>query len=196
MRILRGFSEGLTIAELERTTHVSARTIRATYKTLRERLPVAIAIDPDIFGGAGRVLAMDDSNSLLEAVLGSAHFRRHRKRHAPRMKREDEERLLATELLVRLLCGIDLRGLDIAAAENHVLIVDGFIKGLVRLRPRERVQTLAEHLPGTKPHAYPGLRLYEDYRRYLLKIPLGTQCLQRAPEAPDCGDPRTESRGG
>ncbi|MFA5951905.1 MAG: hypothetical protein WC807_16645 [Hyphomicrobium sp.] len=43
------------------------------------------------------------------------------------------------------------------------------------LHPRDPLQKLAEFIPGVKPHAHPELRLFEDYRRYLLKNPLGSQ---------------------
>jgi hypothetical protein len=43
------------------------------------------------------------------------------------------------------------------------------------LRPGEPLQKLAEYIPDAKAHAHPSLRHYEDYRRYLLKNPLGTQ---------------------
>lgn len=151
---------------------MSARTIRATYKALRERLPEVIAIDPDRFGGAGRVLAMDGSGSLLEAVRGCANFRRHRKRHAPRMKGEEGERLLANELLVRMLCAIDLRGVNLAATEDRTLVMVGLIKGLATLRPRDPLQWLTEFIPGSRPQVHSESRLYEEYRRHLLKQPL------------------------
>jgi hypothetical protein len=43
------------------------------------------------------------------------------------------------------------------------------------LHPASHCKSLAEFIPGAKPHGHPELRLYQDYRRYLLKNPLGTQ---------------------
>jgi hypothetical protein len=70
---------------------------------------------------------------------------------------------------VRIFCALDLRGVDV---DERVLaqIAEAFTV----LRPGEPLQKLAEYVPGARPYAHPELRLYEDYRRHLLKHPLRT----------------------
>lgn len=72
------------------------------------------------------------------------------------------------EKLVRLICTLDLRNVEIDDA-----VMDGLAEGIVRLRPRDPPERLAEFIPGARTHAHPSLRLYEDYRRHLLKNPMG-----------------------
>lgn len=69
---------------------------------------------------------------------------------------------------MRIFCALDLRGLEV---DGHLLaqIAEAF----AALRPGDPLQKLADFIPGAKSHAHPELRLYEDYRRYLLKHPLG-----------------------
>lgn len=170
LRILRGYAEGMTIAELAPTTQTSAKTIRTIYRALRERLTLAILAEPDRFGGAGKLHAIHCANNLLESVRRSPHYRRHRKRHAPRLSCPIESRHLLIEVMVRLLCALDLRCVDI---DDDVIEV--WAEAITRLRARKPLQGLAVLIPGAKPHAHSALRLYEDYRRYLLQNPLGTR---------------------
>lgn len=71
---------------------------------------------------------------------------------------------------MRIFCALDLRGVEVDA-RLLAHIADAF----TALRPGEPLQKMAEFIPGARPHAHPELRLYEDYRRYLLKNPLGTR---------------------
>jgi hypothetical protein len=168
LRILHGFAEGMTVQELERTTHVSGKTIRATYRALRQNLARAIIIEPDKFGGAANLLLHESANHLLLAVQRSPAFRRYRRRHAPRLSCPVEELALATEKLVRLIYTLDLRGLDIDET-----VIEALANGITQLRQRDPLQKMADFIPAAKPHAHTSLRLYEDYRRFLLKNPLG-----------------------
>lgn len=165
----------MRIQALEPTTHTSAKTIRAIYRLLRSSLIEAATREPERFGGAGRFLFDDDgiraeAQPLLDAVEPSPHYRRHRKRHAPRLSCQQEEQRLVIEVTLRLLCALDLRGV-----ESDDAVIEGLAEGITRLRPREPLQKLAECIPGAKPHAHSSLRLYEEFRRYLLKYPLGTR---------------------
>lgn len=75
---------------------------------------------------------------------------------------------------VRLLCALDLRAFALQDDEDtREEIIGRLADGVTRLRHRDPLQRLAEFIPNVRPHAHPGLRLYEDYRRYLLKNPLG-----------------------
>lgn len=146
----------------------------------------AVATEPALFAGVGHITNGTNGQRLLEAVRGCAYFRRHRKRVAPRMRGEENERMLATELLVRMLYAIDLRGIHLAEAEKQALVVDGFINGLATLRPRDPMQRLADIIPGARPHAHPESRLYDEYRRYLLKLHLGRN--PNCPKVPSIDD--------
>jgi hypothetical protein len=158
----------MTIQEFEKTMHVSGKTIRDTYRALRERLAEAVFVEPEKFGGAANLLLHESADHLIHAVQRSPAFRRHRRHHAPRLSCPVEEQALATEKLVRLVYTLDLRGLDIDETA-----IEALANGITQLRQRDPLQKLAEFIPGAKPHAHASMRLYEDYRRYLLKNPLG-----------------------
>jgi hypothetical protein len=169
LRILRGFAEGMTLSALEPMTHVSGKSIRATYQALRERLADAVHEQPLMFGGAGTYLAHPDAKVLLTAIRSSAAFRRYRKLHAPRMKDESEVQLLVLEFAVRLFCALDLRNLN---AELEA-VLQCLSVGIGALQSRDPLHKLANFICGARPHAHPGARLYEDFRRYLLRTRLG-----------------------
>ena len=169
LRILRDFAEGMTLSALEPMTHISGKTIRATYRGLRMRLSDIIHEHPLMFGAAGNHLAHPDAEMLLTAIRSSLVFRRYRKQHAPRMKDEREEQRLVMEFAVRMFCALDLRGIEIGPEQ----VLTQLANGLRTLKPREPLQKLAELIAGAKPHAHPGLKLYEDYRHYLLCSPQG-----------------------
>ena len=78
---------------------------------------------------------------------------------------------MGQEFAVRVLCALDLRNVK---AETE-LVLQYLAVGIGALKARDPLQKLTEFIPGAKPHAHPELRLYEDYRRNLLKNPLGTQ---------------------
>lgn len=176
LRLLHGFAQSTPIDVLEPSTHVSGKTIRATYGALRAHLPIAISVHPERFSGAGLVLASYETPALFHAARYSPVFRRHRRRHALRLKCPDEELEHIHETAVRLLCALDLREVGLHEDENAAReIVLRLAEAIPRLHPREPMQKLAEFIPGAKPFAHPELRLYEDYRRYLLKNPLGAR---------------------
>lgn len=169
LRLLHGYAEAMTIQELATTTHVSSKTIRATYRKLRERLADVVFDEPESFGGAGIFLNLPEAGALLDAIKASAQFRRYRKRHAPRLKDEREKRLLLMEFAVRVFCALDLRN---TATKPDILIAI-LTHAVGATRAREPLQELAEFIPGAKPHAHPELKLYDEFRRHLLKNPLG-----------------------
>lgn len=175
LRILRGFAEGIPIQALEATTRVSGKTIRATYKALRANLVHAALEHPDRFGGAGHLLFHDHAHCLLYSMRHSPHFRRHRRHHAPRLSCAEEEQRFVTEAAVRLFCALDLREWPLHEDEEaKVKVLIRLTETLPRLRARDPLHRLAELIPQARPHAHPTLRLYEDYRRYLLKNPLAS----------------------
>lgn len=174
LRVLHGYAHGLPLQAMESRTHVSGKTIRVTYANLRAHLPVAITAHPERFSGAGTLLAHHEAPALFHAARRSPMFRRHRRHHAPRMKCPDEELEHVHEAVVRLLCALDLRELGVDQDDDAARqIVLKLAEALPRVHPREPLQKLAAFIPGAKAHAHPELRLYEDYRRYLLKKPLG-----------------------
>lgn len=176
MRLLHGFAESTPIKTLEPTTHVSGKTIRSTYGTLRAHLPIATQRERARFSHAGVYLFEDEGiapegRRIIASIERTRRFSRYIKRHAPRLSSSEDEHLFLLEKAVRIFCALDLRGLEV---DDRLLaqIAEAF----TALRPGEPLQKLADFIPGAKPHAHPELRLYEDYRRYLLKNPLGTWC--------------------
>lgn len=172
LRLLNGFAESTPIKTLEPTTHVSGKTIRATYRSLRANLPMATQRERARFSNAGIYLFEGESitpegRHIIASIERTRRFGRYIKRHAPRLTSSEDEHLLLLEKAVRIFCALDLRGVDV---DERLLaqIAEAFSA----LRPGEPLQKLAEFIPGAKAHAHPELRLYEDYRRYLLKNPL------------------------
>lgn len=176
LRLLHGFATSTPINVLEPSTHVSGKTIRATYGALRAHLPIAVGAHPERFSGAGLVLAHHEAPTLFHAARHSPAFRRHRRHHAPRLKRPDEELEHIHEIAVRMLCALDLRETGLHDNQNaaHDILLR-LADALPRINPREPLQKLADFIPGAKPFAHPELRLYQDYKRYLLKNPLGAR---------------------
>lgn len=174
LRILHGYADGMTIQELATTTHVSGRSVRSTYDKLRCVLGKAAIDHTAGFGNAGRILAHADAPSLIRAVRNSRRFERHRQHHAPRLSSPVQEDEFVMEKMVRLLCAVDLRDLPLHDDAAVGALIETLCHAIPRLHPREPRQRLADIIPGAKPFAHDGLRLYVDYRRYLLKYPLGT----------------------
>lgn len=86
-----------------------------------------------------------------------------------------QEDQFVMEKIVRLLCALDLRDLPLHDDAAVVALIELLCDAIPRLHPREPRQKLADFIPGAKPFAHDGLRLYEDYRRSLLKNPLWTR---------------------
>lgn len=172
LRILDGFANGMPISALEPTTHVSGKTIRATYRALRTHLPLAAQHDCTRFAGAGSYLfdnggITPEGRHILSSIEKSRRFDRYVRRLAPRLKCIEDQELLLLEKAVRIFCALDVRGVEV----NERLLAE-IVNAFSQLRANEPLQKLAECVPGARPHAHPSLRLYEDYRRYLLKHPL------------------------
>lgn len=175
MRLLHGFSAGTTLKALEPKTHTSGKTIRATYGTLRGGLACAAVARPERFGQAGRILGHENASALLHAVRHCRRFKRHRQHHAPRLACPVQEDQFVMEKIVRLLCALDLRALPLQENDDAVAeLIDHLARAVPQLHPRAPRQSLAALIPGAQPFAHDAMRLYEDYRRYLLKNPLGT----------------------
>lgn len=175
LRLLLGFAQSTPIKVLEPTTHVSGKTIRATYGTLRAHLPTATQCERARFSKAGVYLFEDESitpegRQIIASIERTRRFSRYIKRHAPRLSSCEDEYLFLIEKAVRIFCALDLRGVEVDAR-----LLSQIAEAFTALRPGEPLQKLADFIPGVKPHAHPELRLYEDYRRCLLKNPLGTQ---------------------
>jgi len=172
LRILEGYAEAVPIMELEPTTHVSGKTIRGTYRALRAHLPLAVQRERARFSGAGEVLfaggmLSPDGNRLLSDIERTRRFARYVRSHAPRINSAEEERLLLVEKAVRVMCAVDLRGVEV---DERLLAEIG--DAFAQLRVREPLGSLVRAVPRLRAHAHPSLRLYEDYRRSLLKQPL------------------------
>jgi len=176
---LRGFAEGMTLSALEPMTHASGKTIRTTYRLLRERLAKTIHEQPLLYGAAGSYLIHPEAGALFDAIKASASFRRYRKRHAPRSKDAHEERLLVLEFAVRVFCALDLRN----TATKPDIAIATLAHAVGAIKAREPLQELADFIPGAKPHAHPELKLYDEYRRHLLMSPLGRDDFIVPPDA-------------
>lgn len=172
LRLLQGFAQGTPIKLLEPTTHVSGKTIRKTYGTLRAHLPVATRCEHARFSLAGVYLFDDESitpegRQIIASIGRTRRFSRYIKRHAPRLSSCEDEQHFLLEKAIRIFCALDLRGVEVDAR-----LLAQIAEAFAALRPGEPLQKLAEFIPDAKPHAHPEMRLFEDYRRYLLKSPL------------------------
>lgn len=175
LRLLHGFAVSTPIGLLEPTTHVSGKTIRATYGALRAHLPIATQRDRARFSKAGVYLfegegITPEGRRIIASIERTRRFSRYIKRHAPRLSSCEDEQHFLMEKAVRIFCALDLRGVEVDAR-----LLAQIAEAFAVLHPRDPLQKLAEFIPGAKPFAHDGLRLYEDYRRYLLTNPLGTR---------------------
>jgi hypothetical protein len=175
LRLLKGFAQSTPIKALAPTTHVSGKTIRSTYGTLRAHLPIATQRERARFSNAGGYLfegerITRDAQRIIASVERTRRFSRYIKRHAPRLSSSEDERPFLLEKAVRIFCALDLRGVDV---DERLLaqIAEAF----TALHPRDPLQKMADFIPGVRPYAHPELRLYEDYRQYLLKNPFGAR---------------------
>ncbi|ODA66584.1 hypothetical protein A7A08_02351 [Methyloligella halotolerans] len=195
LRLLRGLSENMPVQALAPSTHVSGKTIRATYRSLRAELASAVRIQPDRFGATGTLLFLDETLSdhgreILRRVYRSRDFRLYRKRHAPRLKDEFDERNLLINKAVRMFCAIALplaaSTADASGAMEALHLLEAIDFNLPSLRRlvEGRESDLTDNRCATdflhaaisvQRHHFPELRLYEDFRRYLLKNPLGSE---------------------
>lgn len=175
LRILQGYAEALPIKALEPRTHVSGKTIRSTYRVLRTNLPTAAQRERARFSHAGLYLFEGESitpegRRIVASIERTRRFTRYIKRHAPRLSSGEDEHLFLLEKAVRIFCALDLRGVEV-----DTRLLAQIAEAFTALHPRDSLQKLADFIPGARPHAHPELRLYEDYRRSLLKNPLGVE---------------------
>ena len=173
LRLLHGFAQSTPIKALEPTTHVTGRTIRTTYGTLRAHLPIATQRERARFSHAGLYLFEDDGiapegRRIIASIERTRRFSRYIKRHAPRLSSSQDEHLFLLEKAIRIFCALDLRGLEV----NERMMAQ-IAEAFTALKPGDPLQKLADFIPGARPHAHSELRLYEDYRCSLLKNPLG-----------------------
>jgi len=197
LRLLRGLADNMPVQELEPRTHISGKTIRSTYRSLRAELASAVRAEPERFGGTGTVLFADgclteNGREILRRVYRSGEFRLYRKRHAPRLKDEFDERNLLVNKTVRMFCAVALPLVslqaDASAVADTVKLLEAidfdlpllrrFVEGRIpAAQPTDnRNGCSSEFLDAARDvqrHHYPERRLYEDFRRYLLKNPLG-----------------------
>ncbi|GFO80794.1 MAG: hypothetical protein A49_04210 [Methyloceanibacter sp.] len=197
LRLLRGLADDIAVQALEPRTHISGKTIRTTYRSLRAELTNAVRAEPERFGGTGTFLFADGSltesgRAILRRVYRSREFRLYRKRHAPRLRDEFDERNLLVNKTVRMFCAVALphSGPEIDASKvmSTLQLLEAIDFDLPLLR-----RFVEGRLPVDQPggdaagysnafldaakdvqrHHYPEHRLFEDFRRYLLKNPMG-----------------------
>ncbi|MDH4980952.1 hypothetical protein [Hyphomicrobium sp. D-2] len=173
LRLLHGYAEGIPIQKLEPRTHVSGKTIRSTYRTLRAHLPLAAQRDHARFANAGAYLFQGESiapegRKVIACIEKTRRFSHYIKRHAPRLSSCEEEHLLLLEKAVQIFCALDLRDVDVDAR-----LLAQITEAFSALRPSEPLHKLADLVPGARPYGHPETRLYEDYRRYLMNNSLG-----------------------
>ena len=167
LRIMRGFAEGMTLSALEPMTHVSGKTIRATYRALRLRLAEALSDQPLIFGEAGEYLQHCHADAFLAAIKSSIVFGRFRKRHGPRIKDTGDEQLLVVEFAVRVFCALDLRSVTIGPTD----VLAAVQTAIRTIKPRDELQKVAEFIPGARPYIHANSRIFQDLRKHLLQQP-------------------------
>lgn len=114
LKILHGFAMNQTAKELAPEIRISEKTIRAIYRQLRDRLPEAIMMNPQGFGGAGYHLLPDrrlgvKGKRFLATIARSGIYARHAERHAPRLSDMRGMGDLLFEVAVRMLCNTSLR---------------------------------------------------------------------------------------
>ena len=113
LKILKGFAMDMTTQELADSSGISEKSIRATYRDLRNKLIEAAIYNRDGFGGAGFYLLRkgkldDQGKRFLLGVAESAIFSRHVERHAPRLKSAEDLEGLIFEVVMRVFCNVHL----------------------------------------------------------------------------------------
>lgn len=111
LKILRGFCDGGAAADIASQTNISEKTIRFTYKLLRNQLFLATMNDLKAFGGAGFFLfdkegLSERGRAFLQSIQESPLFLDHMQKHAPRTKKPEEVRDYLFEVAVRLFCNL------------------------------------------------------------------------------------------
>ncbi|GKY89303.1 hypothetical protein [Sinisalibacter aestuarii] len=201
LKILRGFAEDKTAQELAREIAISEKTIRASYRELREKLIEAALAEPQAFGRAGYYLTLRQNRGtevrqFLHGIAKSEMFTSHVKRHAPRLSTSDDAQRLIFEVAIRTFCSVAIRDgavVDYPPEMKRALTVLRTVEisidsegtsnrrgeaaeGFPALEAELRRQTDAERLISLRTqsslHHYPRNVLYDDLRRYLLRVPL------------------------
>lgn len=103
----------MTARELAENSGISEKTIRTTYRQLRNKLIEAAISNRQRFGGAGFYLLrkgkMDKQGKrFLQGVAESEVYTRHVERHASRLKSDEDLQALIFEVMVRVFCNVHL----------------------------------------------------------------------------------------
>lgn len=111
LQILRGFCNDVVAAEVAAQKNISEKTIRFTYKLIRNQLFSATMGNLNAFGGAGffmfdRQGLSKRGHAFIEAIQESNLFADHMRRHAPRTKKPEDAREFLFEVSVRLFCNL------------------------------------------------------------------------------------------
>lgn len=205
LKILKGFAMDMTAKELATDSGISEKSIRANYGELRNKLIEAAIYNRDAFSGAGFYLLRkgkldDQGKRFLHGVAESEIFTKHVKRHAPRVKTEEDFQGLIFEVVVRVFCNIhldegalidypeetkqavlELRNMGQWVRENiqkegflekYGHIVEQFRKVANEMKLLLEKEELLALQSKSKAHRFPWELLYNDLRRHLLKYPL------------------------
>lgn len=114
LQILKGFSDNLSTKELAENVRVSEKSIRAIYRSLRDKLIEAVVVNQHDFNEAGFYLLrsgkMDEKGKrFLAGVAESELFTEHVEKHAPRLHSPDDLQTLLFEVSVRVFCNMKLK---------------------------------------------------------------------------------------
>ncbi len=113
LKVLKGFAMDMAAKELASDSGISEKTIRTTYRGLRNKLIEAAIYNRDGFGGAGFYLLrkgkMDDKGKrFFRGVAESEIFTSHVERHAPRLNSSEDLMGLIFEVAIRVFCNVHL----------------------------------------------------------------------------------------
>lgn len=103
----------VTAKELAEDSGITEKTIRTTYKDLRNKLIEAAFYNPKGFGGAGFYLLRkgkldNQGKRFLQGVVESEIFTKHVERHAPRLNSAEDLQGLTFEVVIRVFCNIHM----------------------------------------------------------------------------------------
>ena len=114
LQILKGFSDSVSAKELASKIKVSEKSIRAIYRSLRDKLIEAVVLNQHDFNEAGFYLLrggkMDEKGKrFLAGVAESTLFTDHIEKHAPRLHSQEDLQTILFEVSVRVFCNIKLK---------------------------------------------------------------------------------------
>jgi len=205
LKILKGFADDRTAPDLAPGMHVSEKTLRNIYMRLRRKLIPATRLHPMSFGGAGLFLYRRDGlspagHAILASVRESGLYRRHMRRHAPRLADPSDEKHYLFEVTVRVFCHIalpktpeaiysadtldalrSLQDMGTWIAANSAEVVGHWrYSGMLerfgglgsQLEHHAETEALWSLKNRSREHLYAGNVLYDGLRRYLMIDPL------------------------